>query len=325
MTFVHQLFKLPYNQHPTIMMNTKCLSKVLSFIIILTILLTSCTSTTFLQTSPNYASVYVEGNKVGTTPYEYSDRKIAGSSTAIMIRQEGYKDLWTNLKRNEQLDVGALIGGIFFIYPLLWIKKYDRIHYYELEKIQGITEAPPIASTKIYMVGEDDRISIKVDSIIRTDSLPKILIDDLEEIMRPQVRDGKLIKHDPIRTYLDNGNNYVLLYVTVIEKIDLNLYFSDSVLPITCIKDEFGKTHIVMFDRGTYYLKYPGGGNYTWNPDLPLNRERIQETQFLLFQMPRDFKPLQLRFYYFYRPEPSSWGRALNSFIDIDLVSYDNL
>lgn len=55
-----------------------------------------------------------------------------GSTTDIRLEKDGYETLNTTLSRNERADVGAIVGGIFFIFPFLWTMKYNLVHTYEL-------------------------------------------------------------------------------------------------------------------------------------------------------------------------------------------------
>ncbi len=97
-----------------------------------TIFLSSCASTTLIESSPSGATVYIDNQKKGITPYPYTDTKIVGSSTQVTLKKEGYEDFNVVLVRNERADVGAIIGGILVIVPFLWIMKYDPTHNYEL-------------------------------------------------------------------------------------------------------------------------------------------------------------------------------------------------
>ena len=97
-------------------------------------IVTSCASTTVIQSEPSGADVYIDNQKKGKTPYTYSDTKIAGSSTYITLKKDGYEDFETVLVRNEQADVGAIVGGCFLLFPFLWTMKYHPTHNYELEK-----------------------------------------------------------------------------------------------------------------------------------------------------------------------------------------------
>lgn len=96
------------------------------------ILFGSCASTTLIQSIPNEASLYIDDQSVGSTPYSYTDTKIMGSPTDIRIEKEGYEPFYTTIYRDEEVDVGAIIGGIFFLFPFLWTMGYKSTHTYEL-------------------------------------------------------------------------------------------------------------------------------------------------------------------------------------------------
>lgn len=101
------------------------------------ILFASCSSTTIIQSSPSGAKLYLNGEPVGTTPYTYSDTKIVGSSVAVRLEKEGYDEINTYFSRDEEVDVGAVIGGIFFLWPFLWTMKYKPSRTYELTPSSG--------------------------------------------------------------------------------------------------------------------------------------------------------------------------------------------
>ena len=44
----------------------------------------------------------------------------------------GTRTLDTAISRNEEVDAGAIIGGLFVWIPFLWVMKYKPIHAYEL-------------------------------------------------------------------------------------------------------------------------------------------------------------------------------------------------
>ena len=97
----------------------------------------SCASTTIINSNPQGAKVYMNQSFVGTTPYTHTDTKIVGSATTIQLKKEGYEDFNTVLSRNEQVDAGAVIGGLFVWIPFLWVMKYDPVHTYELTPVGG--------------------------------------------------------------------------------------------------------------------------------------------------------------------------------------------
>lgn len=98
----------------------------------LVIFVVGCSSTTVIDTVPNGAKVYMNGMYKGTTPYTHSDSKIVGSSTQLKFEKEGYAPLTAVLTRDEKADVGAIIGGIFLLFPFLWTMEYEPMHTFEL-------------------------------------------------------------------------------------------------------------------------------------------------------------------------------------------------
>jgi hypothetical protein len=112
-------------------------SKTIALLLVGTILWTSCTSTTMIQSNPSVAKVYLNGEPVGTTPYTHQDTKIVGSTTTVKLEKEGYETLHTSFSRDEEVDVGAIVGGIFVLFPFLWTMKYKPTHTYELTPSTG--------------------------------------------------------------------------------------------------------------------------------------------------------------------------------------------
>lgn len=110
--------------------------KQISFFVASGILLfTSCTSTTLIQTTPGDAKVYINSEYRGKTPYNYSDSKIVGSSFMLRLEKDGYRPLITTITKDEEIDPGAIVGGLFFGIPFLWTMRYQPLHTYELVKL----------------------------------------------------------------------------------------------------------------------------------------------------------------------------------------------
>jgi hypothetical protein len=98
----------------------------------LAMLISGCASTTLIQSDPTGAKVYLDGEPMGKTPYTHTDTKITGSPTQVKLVKEGYEDFHTVIVRNEEVDVGAVVGGVFFLIPFLWVMKYKPVRTYEL-------------------------------------------------------------------------------------------------------------------------------------------------------------------------------------------------
>ncbi len=122
--------------------------KQLTAILLATVILfASCSSTTMIQSIPSGAKVYIDGQPVGTTPYRHSDTKIVGSLTNVELQMEGFEPYYASFSRSEQADVGAIVGGIFFLVPFLWTMGYNPTHTYELYPATSagqVTLATPI-------------------------------------------------------------------------------------------------------------------------------------------------------------------------------------
>lgn len=115
-----------------LMKKIRQLSGNLAIIMAISVLFASCSSSTHLYTNPKGAAVYLNGVHVGKTPYTMTDTKITGTVTQLTFKKEGYEDFDVAIARNEELDVGALIGGILVLIPFLWIQKYQEAHTYDL-------------------------------------------------------------------------------------------------------------------------------------------------------------------------------------------------
>lgn len=107
--------------------------------ILLIALLTGCASTTTIKsTSPN-AKIYADGKFLGEGSVAYSDKKVIGSHTVIEIKKDGFKDKFATISRSEQLNVGALVGGILLaptvvgLLFFLWVTDYDNYYVFDLE------------------------------------------------------------------------------------------------------------------------------------------------------------------------------------------------
>jgi len=88
-----------------------------------------------IQSTPSGAKVYLNGEPVGVTPYPYSDTKIVGSTTTVKLTKEGYEPYYNSFTRDEQVDVGAIVAGVFVFFPFIWTMKYKPTHTYELKPI----------------------------------------------------------------------------------------------------------------------------------------------------------------------------------------------
>lgn len=108
---------------------------LLLFAVLAVILFNSCASSTLITSEPPGAELYINGQHVGKTPFTYSDTRIIGNTVDITLEKEGYIPLRTFFTRTEDVDVGAIVGGIFVWPAFLWAMKYNPEHFYELAPI----------------------------------------------------------------------------------------------------------------------------------------------------------------------------------------------
>lgn len=93
-----------------------------------------CASSTIINSNPSGASVYLNGEKVGTTPYTMTDNKIIGTTTTVRLTKAGCEDFNTVISRSEEFDAAPVILGFCLgIWPWLWAMKYKPSRSYDLE------------------------------------------------------------------------------------------------------------------------------------------------------------------------------------------------
>ena len=102
--------------------------------VILTLVFASgCASSVQINSEPPGADVTVNGQHIGTTPTSYSDTAIVGTTHQVRLEKEGYETTSAQLTRTGNLNVGALIGGLFCLFPFLWVLNYPASVNYQLE------------------------------------------------------------------------------------------------------------------------------------------------------------------------------------------------
>lgn len=115
----------------------------ISIFLAVVILLAGCSSSTMIQSTPGKAKVYLDGTLVGETPYLHKDAKVVGTSMQIRLEKEGYNPLYTTITKDEEPNVGAIIGGVLVVVPLLWTMQYQPVHSYALKPLAPENEVKP--------------------------------------------------------------------------------------------------------------------------------------------------------------------------------------
>jgi hypothetical protein len=99
--------------------------------------LVACSSTTVIRTTDPETKIYLDGEYRGTGSVVESNTRLVGSTTMVKLQKPGCAAKNVHFSRNEEVDVGALIGGIFLLVPFLWIMKYKPEHVYEYRCISA--------------------------------------------------------------------------------------------------------------------------------------------------------------------------------------------
>jgi hypothetical protein len=101
---------------------------------VLVSLASGCASSTVIRSDPTGAAVFLNGEKVGLTPYTMTDTKPVGSVTTVLLVKPGCENFTTVLSRSEELDPAPVIFGFCALgVPFFWAMKYRPEHLYELE------------------------------------------------------------------------------------------------------------------------------------------------------------------------------------------------
>ena len=117
------------------MKSIKTQTRSLAFFFLSLVLCASCSSSTLIHSIPSGAKLYLDGEPVGRTPYRHTDTRITGATMGVKLEMEGYETLHSSFSRNEEVDVGAVVGGVFFFWPFLWTMKYKPTHSFELSPL----------------------------------------------------------------------------------------------------------------------------------------------------------------------------------------------
>jgi hypothetical protein len=123
-------------------------SRIITLLLVTSLVVTGCSSTTTFNSIPGGAKLYLDGAYMGTTPYAYSDSKIMMTTTTVRMEMDGYDPFVGQITRNEEADVGAIIGGIFVWIPFLWAMQYRPDHTYVLKPATGGTSDTTVVTPK---------------------------------------------------------------------------------------------------------------------------------------------------------------------------------
>ena len=104
-----------------------------NLLILSAMLVTACSSSKVIRSSDSDSRIYVNGEYMGTGHAHYTHQKVALSKNDVEIRKDGCAAENDSFRRSEEADVGAIVGGILWTVPLLWVTEYKPHHGYDFE------------------------------------------------------------------------------------------------------------------------------------------------------------------------------------------------
>ncbi|MBN1159057.1 MAG: hypothetical protein JXA61_06720 [Bacteroidales bacterium] len=122
--------------------------------------------------------------------------------------------------------------------------------------------------------GEDERILVTVDSVETTATFP-------EWLKEPNITGQTRIYRQP-----DEGNVYIFIHISIVEKNDLLVEMSERRLTKTHLIDDEGESHFSLQQQT----------NINFSDGYPK-----KETGFIIFETPNNIKPVLLNYFYQYR------------------------
>ncbi len=90
----------------------------------------ACAGTTTIRASDPSTRIYVDGEFRGKGVVAHQDTKTVGATTEVRLEKDGCAPQEHSFRRNEEIDVGAAVGGLFLLVPFLWVMKYKPTHSY---------------------------------------------------------------------------------------------------------------------------------------------------------------------------------------------------
>lgn len=154
------------------------------FVFLIVSFLQSCMSSTVINSEPQDADVYINQIYAGKTPVVLADRKLSMTPTYIRIEKEGYLPIDTYIVKDEKINVGAAVAGVFFYYPWLWVFEYEPYHN--------------------YILLTDDNQQDDIDYYYQNDNPPSNATNDVDNTNQNQQK-SKAQKLRELKALLDDG------------------------------------------------------------------------------------------------------------------------
>lgn len=141
-----------------------------------------------IETQPPGAKVYIDNQFIGESPVVMSDYKFTTTCTYVRLEKEGYKTINTDICKDEQVDIGAAIAGIFFYFPWLWVLEYKPIHTYEMQPKNGANNE-----------------NVDSDYYYYDDNIDETVVDDVYSEKKGEEKSDKVQKLRDLKQLYDEG------------------------------------------------------------------------------------------------------------------------
>lgn len=96
---------------------------------VIVIFLAGCTTLVRIESEPDDAKIYINGQPRGETPLSVELSNFAFNQYDIRLEKDGFEDVHARLAK--EFKVGPFIGGLFLWPTLLWI--YGPMDYQAFE------------------------------------------------------------------------------------------------------------------------------------------------------------------------------------------------
>ena len=107
---------------------------VTSITLLCVVFLAGCASMTTINSVPSSVEIWVDGMKVGNTPYTHNDTDLSFSTKTIQLKENGYQDFTGIIKRDKMNATNAIISFLCFFPGLLWSWEYPPSYTFTMVK-----------------------------------------------------------------------------------------------------------------------------------------------------------------------------------------------
>ena len=105
-------------------------------LLVLLILLPSCSSGILISSYPSGANVFTNGEYIGETPVRHRDAEPSGSLLDVRIEKDGYEDLTADIEKAGRINFSALMF-CWLLFPMAYLEKYPPSFYGHLQPVSG--------------------------------------------------------------------------------------------------------------------------------------------------------------------------------------------